>query len=76
MKIGNTNAAEFTTVVLSERAGRKILAVVLGAQGSLDRDLKAAELLDMGYEETMGLPPINVTTAQLQEKYATWNRFF
>lgn len=76
MKIGNTDDALFTTVVLSQRAGKKILAVVLGAQNSLDRDLKATELLDMGYEMTVGLPPVNVTSAQLEAKYQTWAPFF
>ncbi len=76
MKIGNTGDARFTTVVLSERAGRRIMAIVLGAVNSLQRDLKASELLDMGYQMTMGLPAVKVTEAQLQAKYSTWNPFF
>lgn len=76
MKIGNTPEALFTSVVLSQRAGKKMLAIVLGAQGSLDRDMKISELLDMGYEMTLGLKPVNITKAQLQQKYATWNSFF
>ncbi|MEO6508458.1 MAG: serine hydrolase [Patescibacteria group bacterium] len=76
MKIGNTDNAKFTTVVLSEREGRKILAVVLGASNTLDRDMKAAELLDMGYQMTMGLKPVNITVAQLQQKYGSWSKFF
>lgn len=76
MKIGNTDAAQFTTIVLSERAGRKIIAIVLGAQSSLERDLKAAELLDMGYDMTLGLDPVRITETQLQAKYDSWSKFF
>jgi D-alanyl-D-alanine carboxypeptidase len=76
MKIGNTPDALFTSVALSQRAGKKILAIVLGADGSLQRDMKVSELLDLGYEMTLGLKPVNVTEAQLQQKYATWNAFF
>lgn len=72
VKIGNTDAAQMTTIVLSERAGKKILVVLLGAPSILDRDLWASQLLDLGFEQTMGLPPINVTEDQLRAKYATW----
>lgn len=72
MKIGNTGQAGTTTVAVSEREGKKILTVVLGAPGVLERDMWAAELLDVGYEKTLGLQPVNVTEDQLREKYATW----
>ncbi len=72
MKIGNTGQAGTTTVVVSEREGKRILTVVLGTPGVLERDMWAAELLDIGYEKTLGLQPVNVTEDQLREKYATW----
>jgi D-alanyl-D-alanine carboxypeptidase (penicillin-binding protein 5/6) len=72
IKIGNTDAAKKTTVVLSERLGKKILVVLLGAPGILERDLWAAQLLDEGYRQTIDLPPVNVTEDDLRAKYGTW----
>lgn len=72
VKIGNTDKALTTTVVTSERGGKKLLVVLLGAPTILDRDMGAAQLLDMGYAKTLGLSPVNVTEAQLRAKYATW----
>jgi serine-type D-Ala-D-Ala carboxypeptidase (penicillin-binding protein 5/6) len=71
IKIGNTEEAGKTTIVLSEREGRKLLAVVLGAPGVLERDLWASQLLDEGFAK-MGLVRINVTEDDLKEKYASW----
>lgn len=72
IKIGNTEQAGNTTVVLSEREGKNILVVLLGAKGVLQRDLLAARLLDLGYASKYGLNPVNMTESQLQEKYASW----
>jgi serine-type D-Ala-D-Ala carboxypeptidase (penicillin-binding protein 5/6) len=72
MKIGNTDAAGKTTVVISERAGKKLLVVVLGAPGIIERDLWAAQLLDLGYSESLGLAAVDVTKEDLRAKYATW----
>ncbi len=71
-KIGNTDKAGKTTVVISEREGKKMLVVVLGAPGILERDMWAAQLLDEGFEKTLGLTAVNVTEEQLREKYNTW----
>jgi D-alanyl-D-alanine carboxypeptidase len=72
MKIGNTTAAGYTTTVVSNRGGKKLFAVLLGAPGVLERDMWTAQLLDRGYKETLALEPSNVTEEQLQAKYATW----
>jgi len=72
VKIGNTEAAGTTTVVASERNGKKLLAVLLGTSDVLDRDLKAAKLLDAAFEKTLGLEPVSITAQQLQHKYASW----
>lgn len=72
IKIGNTRAAGKTTIVTAQREGKKILVVVLGAPGIVERDLWAAELLDYGFEKTLGLPKISVTRQQLLDKYAKW----
>jgi D-alanyl-D-alanine carboxypeptidase len=71
IKIGNTQDAGYTTIVVSQREGKSVLAVVLGAPGVLERDLWASQLLDTGFEK-LGLQPVGVTPAELQAKYATW----
>lgn len=75
MKIGNTGSAGKTTMVVSNREGKKILAVVLGAPDIISRDKWAAELLDYGYQQTLGLSPVKVTEEMLREKYSTWEYF-
>lgn len=75
VKIGNTGKAGKTTIVVSKRGGKRLLAAVLGAPDILKRDLWAAELLDYGYQLTRQLPPVNVNEQMLQEKYDTWNYF-
>jgi D-alanyl-D-alanine carboxypeptidase len=72
VKIGNTGRARKTTVVAAEREGKKMLAVVLGAPDIKKRDMWAAALLDIGFEERYGLEPIDISEDQLAEKYATW----
>ncbi len=72
LKIGNTDDAGKTTVVTSTRNGKKMAAIVLGAPRILERDLWAAQLLDLGYERTLGLKPVKVTEEQLGKKYSTW----
>lgn len=71
VKIGNTGAAGVTTVVLSEREGKRVLVVLLGAPGILERDLWAAQLLDLGFE-SLGITPANISQSQLQTKYQSW----
>lgn len=71
VKIGNTGKAGYTTVVTAEREGKKILVVLLGAPGVLERDLWASQLLDLGFEK-LGLFWVGVTEGDLQNKYSTW----
>lgn len=73
LKIGNTDEAGKTTIVTSTRGDKKMVAVVLGAPGIIERDLWAAQLLDLGYERTLGLKPVNITEERLRAKYQTWN---
>lgn len=75
IKIGNTSKAGKCTVVIAVRNGQKLLAIVLGAPGVLERDLWAAQLLDLGFSKIAGIPPVNVTESQLKEKYASWKYF-
>lgn len=75
VKIGNTGKAGYTTIVASEREGKKLLAVLLGAPGVLERDLWTAELLDLGFNKTLGLAPVNITEEMMREKYGSWQYF-
>ena len=75
IKIGNTGKADHTTIVVSERKGKKLLAVLLGAPGVLERDLWTSELLDLGFSKLTGLTPMNVTENQLKQKYASWKYY-
>lgn len=71
LKIGNTGQAGYTTVVTAKRDNREVLVVLLKAPGVLERDLWASQLLDLGFEK-LGLTPIGITEADLQDKYSTW----
>jgi D-alanyl-D-alanine carboxypeptidase len=75
LKIGNTGDAGYTTVVLSSRENRKMMSIVLGAPGVLERDLWAGSLLDLGYNQVLGLNPVGITETQLKTKYQTWKYF-
>lgn len=72
VKIGYTEDAGYTTVVFADRNDKKILVVLLGAPGILERDLWTAQLLDFAYQKTLGLQPMNISEDQLQAKYASW----
>ena len=72
VKIGSTGAAGKTTVVVSEREGKKIIAVVLGAPGVIERDLWASQVLDAGFEEAIGAKPVAIEREALLKKYDTW----
>lgn len=72
MKIGNTESAGKTTIVLSRRKNIRLLAVVLGTTTVVSRDLTAAGLLDAGYEKLEGAEPVNITEKLLLKKYDTW----
>lgn len=72
IKIGNTDEAKMTTAVISERNGKKLMAVLLGAPGVLERDLWTSQLLDTGFEKVSTLPPVAITKEQLYAKYSTW----
>lgn len=71
VKIGNTGRAGYTTAVVSEREGQKLIAVLLGAPGVLERDLWTSQILDLGFEKKE-LSPVNISPSQLREKYASW----
>lgn len=71
IKIGNTNQAGNTMIAVSERENTKVIVVLLGAPGVLERDLWTSQLLDLGFEK-LGISPANITATQLKQKYSTW----
>lgn len=75
MKTGNTGKADHTTIVVSERQGKKLVAVLLGAPGVLERDLWTSQLLDLGFSKIAELSPVNITETALRKKYASWKYF-
>lgn len=72
VKIGNTDSAGYTTVVLSERGGKKVLVVLLGAPGVLERDLLASQILDNAFQKISEIKPAKITKSDLLRKYSTW----
>ncbi len=72
VKIGNTDQAGYTMVAGSQRNGKRVLAIILGAPGVLERDMWASEVLDLGFQKLGNLSPVNVTPEQLKEKYSGW----
>ncbi len=71
VKIGNTGEAGHTTVASSTRNGKRVLAVVLGAEGILERDMSAAELLNVGFA-SLGITPFPMTEDILRERIKDW----
>lgn len=73
VKIGNTDNAGYTTVVIAKRQDKTVLAVLLGAPGILERDLWTSSLLDSAFASAFQLPPAHITSAVLEAKYGTWH---
>lgn len=72
MKIGNTDLAGYTTIVVAKRGDRKLIAVLLGAPGVRERDLWTSQLLDFSFQKVSNLPPVALTQDDLTKKYSTW----
>lgn len=72
LKIGNTERAGKTIIAVSNREGKQIIVVLLGAPGILERDLWTSELFDAGYTKLTHLPKVNIKEENLQAKYNTW----
>lgn len=73
IKIGNTGDAGHTTVASATRENKRVIAVVLGADGILKRDLSAAELLNVGFA-SMGIAPYHMTEDILRTRINDWYR--
>ena len=75
VKIGYTDDAGRTTIVTAQRNGKRVVAVLLGAPGTISRDLWAGQLLDLGFSN-YDISPANITTPMLKQKYSTWKYFY
>lgn len=71
IKIGNTGEAGHTSVASATRNGKRIITVVLGAEGILERDLSAAELLNVGFAQ-LGIAPFSMTEDILRTRIQDW----
>lgn len=71
LKIAYTGDAGYSTIVIAERDSYSMVALVSGADSYLERDRAAADLLDAGFL-AVGLPPVKVTTAELNKHYHIW----
>ncbi len=71
VKIGNTGDAGHTTVASASRNGKNIIAVVLGAEGILQRDMAASELLNVGFQ-AVGISPFPMTEDILRTRIKDW----
>ncbi|MDQ3098368.1 MAG: D-alanyl-D-alanine carboxypeptidase [bacterium] len=71
VKIGNTGDAGHTTIASATRDGKQVVAVVLGADGILKRDLSAAELLNVGFQ-ALGIAPFTMTEDILRTRIKDW----
>lgn len=72
LKIGNTDDAGFTSAIVANRENKRVLVVILGAQGVLERDLLASQILDKSFKKLSGLESANISESDLRQKYATW----
>ncbi len=71
VKIGNTGDAGHTTVASASRNGKNIVAVVLGAEGILKRDMAASELLNVGFQ-AVGVAPFSMSEDILRTRIKDW----
>lgn len=71
LKIGYTEKAKHATIVSSIREGKRMVAIVSGADSYQERDLAAAALLDAGFIAE-SIKPANITLYQIKKHYAIW----
>ena len=70
-KIAYTDSAGYSTIVMAQRNGVRLAALLTGAQSILERDLAAAALLDAGYIAEK-IKPVNLTKYPLNLRYQAW----
>jgi D-alanyl-D-alanine carboxypeptidase len=63
LKTGFTNGAGYCLSATAERAGRRIIVVVMGSPDSKTRDLRVMELIERGFAALPATPVVVKTTA-------------
>jgi D-alanyl-D-alanine carboxypeptidase (penicillin-binding protein 5/6) len=62
LKTGFTRAAGFCLVATAVRDGRRVIAVIMGAPSGQERDIKMAELLEVGFSRlTAPIPTLDLS---------------
>lgn len=64
LKTGYFSAAGFSLAATAERNGRRLIAVVLGAEDRVARDVKVKELMERGFAATPAVPSLRATAAE------------
>lgn len=71
LKIGYTEAAGYSTIVTAQRDGKKLMAIVIGANSIEDREKAAATLLNYGFEKySIAAYPLN--QLDLTKRFNDW----
>jgi D-alanyl-D-alanine carboxypeptidase len=74
LKIAYTEAAGYSTIVLSNRNDIRLAVLLTGADSLIERDTAAALLLDEAFVAE-GLPRVNLSQAALKRQYKIWDDF-
>lgn len=73
VKIGHTENSGHSTIVLSERDGEKVMAVLIGAPDRRARDLWTVDLLNSAFEQK-GIKKFKVTRDMLIKRSFEWSK--
>lgn len=71
LKIGYTQNAKHVTIVTAERDSLSVIAVVLGAESIIERDLAAATLLNYAFQKE-GLDAVKVEEPLIKPRLDEW----
>lgn len=71
LKIGYTGKSGHSTIVTATRDGTKVLVIVLGAEGIIERDLAAARLLNFAFQEEK-LEGVHVSETLIKPRIDEW----
>lgn len=73
LKIGYTENSGHSTIVTAERDGKKLIAIVVGANSIEDRENAAAVLLNYGFGKN-GIEPFPIEELNLVNRFEDWRK--
>jgi D-alanyl-D-alanine carboxypeptidase (penicillin-binding protein 5/6) len=73
LKIGYTEKAGYCTAVTAMKDGVPLIVIIMGAQSILERDLAAATLLNLGFEEE-GQKGILISPSLIEPRLDEWKQ--